>query len=117
MGNGEHDPAFVQTASPAATPSIVPASAQDFRQLDRRVIKLWRLTHAIAAGVLTLIASITVLGLSAAFPQVWPWALMGWIALLAFCGWLAFWYPWRAYQAWGYRIDEKVLEMHHGIWF
>lgn len=117
MSNGDQNPALVQSSFANTNPPIIPATRQDFRQLDRRVIKLWRLTHAIAGTVLALIASITALALSASLPIVWPWVLMGWLVVLALCAWLAFWYPSRAYQAWGYRIDAKVLETHHGIWF
>jgi membrane protein YdbS with pleckstrin-like domain len=81
------------------------------------VIQLWRLTHAITATVLMLIASISMLSVIAAVPPAWPWLLAGWLILLAFCAWLVFWYPARAYRAWSYRIDERVLETHHGIWF
>ena len=90
---------------------------QELRPLDGRVVNLWRTTHAITAAVLMLIASIIALSLGAGIPGSWPWAVAGWLALLAFCAWLVFWYPARAYAAWGYRIDEKVLETHRGIWF
>ena len=26
-------------------------------------------------------------------------------------------YPRRAYHEWGYRIDDRVLELRHGVWF
>ena len=117
MSSGDHNPASVEQALASATPPIIAASLRDFRQLDPRAVKLWQLTHAIFAGVLMLIASITALALSGAVPKSWPWALAGWAALLGFSVWLVFWYPARAYRAWGYRIDEKVLETHRGIWF
>jgi membrane protein YdbS with pleckstrin-like domain len=39
------------------------------------------------------------------------------LLLAAFCGWVIYWHPPRAYQTWGYRIDAKVLETRSGIWF
>jgi hypothetical protein len=36
------------------------------------------------------------------------------VALIAL--WLA-WYPRRAFGAWGYRLDHRVLELRSGVWF
>ncbi|MCI0745996.1 MAG: PH domain-containing protein [Verrucomicrobia subdivision 3 bacterium] len=91
-------------------------SSSEFRQLDPRVIKLWRVRHAITSGVLLGLAMIA--GLSAGLATGnWLWPLLGWHALLVLRLVLFVWYPARAYRAWGYRLDGKVLETRRGIWF
>ncbi len=93
----------------------IPAS-MEFRSLDRRVVSLWRLSNAVGFGLLLLglLLAIVVAGL---VRPVWLWALPGWGMLALFCGWFSYWYPERAYRAWGYRIDAKVLETRRGIVF
>jgi membrane protein YdbS with pleckstrin-like domain len=87
-----------------------------FQQLDMRVIKLWRVRHAIVTAVLIGIATVAVIAVGFATEQ-WLWPIVGWQALLVLRLILFFWYPPRAYRAWGYRIDGKVLETRRGIWF
>jgi uncharacterized protein len=87
-----------------------------FLLLDPRVVKLWRVRHAILTVVLVGIATVAVLSVGLATDR-WLWPVAGWQALLLLRLFLLFWYPPRAYRAWGYRIDGKVLETRHGIWF
>ena len=99
--------------------AIVPtpqSSEPVFQPLDARVVKLWRIRHVIVTAVLMVIATVAVfaVGLST---TVWLWPIAGWQALLLLRLVLLFWYPPRAYRAWGYRIDGKVLETRRGIWF
>src|SRR5687767_8458891 len=98
------------TAPPAQTTDPV------FQPLDVRVIKLWRVRHVIVTAVLIAIATVVVfvVGFST---DLWLWPIVGWQALLVLRLILLFWHPPRAYRAWGYRIDGKVLETRHGIWF
>jgi uncharacterized protein len=89
----------------------------DFAALDERVIWLWRFSTAIGYGILLfilLVATVVVGGL--VLEDLWR-ALAAWagLALLA-AGW-AWWYPGRAYRAWGYRLDGQVLELRSGVWF
>jgi uncharacterized protein len=100
----------------SASPPVQPATP-DLLRLDPSVVKLWRLTHTITAAVFMLMASVSALVAGMVSPADWPWMLAAWVALAALFLWVVFWYPARAYRAWGYRIDEKVLETHHGIWF
>jgi uncharacterized protein len=99
-----------------ATISPPPQLEPEFRALDARVVKLWRVRHAIVSVVLLGLATIAVLSVGLGTGH-WLWPLVGWQALLILRLVLLFWYPPRAYRAWGYRIDGKVLETRRGIWF
>lgn len=101
--------------SPAAPAGPGPAEPV-FQPLDARVVKLWRVRHAITTAVLVGLATGAVIATGLSTEQ-WLWPLIGWQALLALRLVLLFWYPPRAYKAWGYRIDGKVLETRRGIWF
>lgn len=90
---------------------------EEFRSLDRRVIRLWRITRSISFAVLFIVASVVMAGVAAGVPQLWsifPYAIGALLILLVF---LVIWYPPRAYRAWGYRIDSKVIEARHGVVF
>jgi uncharacterized protein len=88
-----------------------------FFQLDPRITKLWRFSDALGYGIAWFIVLVLLLVLS------WvrtSWAipvLFGWSAIvLLTVAWIV-WYPARAYRAWSWRIDDKVLETRSGIWF
>ena len=103
--------------NPAEAPAVVPIISEPaFRNLDPRVIKLWRVRHAIVSVVLIGMATIAVIGIGLATRR-WLWLAVGWHLLLVLRVVLLFWYPARSYKSWGYRIDGKVLETKHGIWF
>ncbi len=94
-----------------------PNQPPTFIPLDQRVMQLWRFSDALGYGIFWLIVLFAVLALS--------WFRTGW-ALSLLCGWSAFvlitiawvmWYPARAYRAWSWRIDGRVLETRSGIWF
>jgi len=91
-----------------------PLSERQFRPLDQRVIKLWRLSGMIGFGLLllTLFGSAMVVGV--AEPGLLGWLLIAWLALAALAVWFCLWYPPRLYSSWGYRIDAKVLETRSG---
>jgi membrane protein YdbS with pleckstrin-like domain len=88
-----------------------------YQTLDARVIKLWRVSQAIRSAV--WLGILLVVGLMLAFGEVWRFPTFGLVFLLALLLRLTLflWYPVRAYRAWGYRLDGKVLETRHGIWF
>jgi membrane protein YdbS with pleckstrin-like domain len=100
------------STQPVSTPSVEP----EFRALDVRVVKLWRVRHGIVTVVLMGIATVTVLT-AGLVTERWLWPIIGWHLLLLLRVLLLIWYPRRAYCAWGYRVDRKVLETRHGIWF
>src|SRR5262249_25404416 len=92
-------------------------SDQDFRRLDPRVVKLWRIINLVGYGVMLpmLLTSLLITAkLIGSF--FWP-SVAGWFALALGCTWLCWFRPPRAYRAWGYRIDEKVLEIRSGLLF
>ena len=95
----------------------VSQSVQEFRQLDPRVVKLWLVTDLIGYGVLlfVLLLSLSIWGVMR--PKFfWP-MLVGWFVVAVVCLLYSFWRPPRAYRAWRYRIDDKVLETKSGIIF
>jgi uncharacterized protein len=102
--------------APETISAVQQTSEPVFLLLDPRVVKLWRVRHAIVTVVLIGLATIAVLGVGFA-TEKWLWPVVGWQALLLLRLVLLFWYPPRAYRAWGYRIDGKVLETRRGIWF
>jgi membrane protein YdbS with pleckstrin-like domain len=91
--------------------------APTFFPLDQRVIQLWRLSVGLLFAVLWLVALVSLL-IQGWFQPDWLWPLLfGWCALVLASAALVMWYPARAYQAWSWRIDNKVLETRSGIWF
>ena len=103
--------------NPAEAPATVPVTTEpEFRSLDPRVIRLWRVRHAITSVVLLGMATIAVISVGVMTDR-WLWPSIGWHLLLVLRVVLLFWYPARSYKAWGYRIDGKVLETKRGIWF
>ena len=102
------------TVPAQAPPPPLPVA---YQPLDPRVIKLWRIHSMIATAVLLFLALVGLLyfGLSETVP--WPWLWAGWFMLLALRAYFLLWHQQRVYRAWGYRLDGKVLESRHGIWF
>jgi membrane protein YdbS with pleckstrin-like domain len=89
----------------------------DFRQLDLRVVRLWRVTYLISFGVLlaVLLPGLIPIGLN--YPWLWWWLVAGWLVLAAICVWFSFWRPPRVFRSWSWRIDAKVLEIRTGLMF
>lgn len=88
-----------------------------YHPLDARVIKLWRIHSAIASAVLLMLGFGAVLYFGLSDIVEWPWLWAGWFALLTLRAYFLIWHQQRVYRAWGYRLDGKVLETRHGIWF
>ena len=87
-----------------------------YQSLDPRVAKLWRIHSLIASAVLLVVGGIAVLFLGFGNFLAWNWLIAGWLGLLLFRVFSMFWQTW-VYRAWGYRLDGKVLETRHGVWF
>lgn len=103
-----------QVAQLAPSPEVAEA---EFRALDPRVINLWRLSNLIGYGVLLLM--LLPLVVTAFFQErIYGYlAAGGWLLTALASIYWSVWRPPRAYRAWGYRIDAKVLETKSGIWF
>lgn len=89
----------------------------DFRKLDPRVIRLWQWTDLIAYLVLLGISTPGLIVLGYRKPELAPFLAAGWILAAALFIWLSIRRPRRAYAAWRYRIDDRVLETRSGIIF
>jgi uncharacterized protein len=98
-------------------PASAPPDPKPFTPLAPEVINLWRLTNAIGSVVILLLLGIPALIISLAVPAARLYVGLAWLAIAALRIWLFLWYPGRAYAAWGYRIDDRVLEIRHGIFF
>jgi uncharacterized protein len=86
-----------------------------FRRLDPRVVRLWRLTYLVGYGVL-LVALLASLIVISRLGTISFWFLMAvWFALALGCVWISWWRPPRAYRSWGYRMNDKVLEIRSGL--
>lgn len=96
--------------------SMIEAGPEGFESLDSRVVRLWRLHQLIFAAVFggVLLVPVFMLGVGSGR---WLWPLLGWLGIIGLLGIRVCWHPRRAYRAWGYRLDEKVLEIRQGIWF
>ena len=105
--------------TPAETTSPDPTAADlAWMPLDPRVVPLWRVSHLIGSAVLFLFALVPGIVIGRYLvPPSWPWIVGFWLLLAALRIYLYLWHPARSYQGWGYRIDDKVLEIRHGIWF
>jgi hypothetical protein len=80
------------------------------------VVKLWRLRQAIFAAVFGGILLFPLFGVGFGAGQ-WLPALLGWLVIVGLLVFRVCWHPRRAYRGWGYRLDERVLEIKEGIWF
>jgi hypothetical protein len=98
----------------ATTPSEIRAS---FQPLDPRAIQLWRVASQIGAAVVMGPSLIAVLVGSYLEPRAAVLLIAGWGFVTSMWLWHSLWYPPRYYQAWGYRIDNRVLETHSGRLF
>jgi|SRR5436190_7796611 len=88
-----------------------------YQRLDPRVVKLWKTHSIIATGVLLLLATIAVVGIGFAGAVRWAWLIAAWLVLAALRAYFFFWHQQRVYRNWGYRLDGRVLETRHGIWW
>jgi uncharacterized protein len=104
----------VQQHQPLETRSR--AEGDGFHALDPRVIGLWRWTNLIGFGVALIAQLIAVLLIPEAARRLWL-TLSLWALFALICGVIGWRRPARAYRAWAYRIDDKVLEIRNGLLF
>ncbi len=115
MFNDIQQDRYLEEPEPFSTQE--PLDEHNFRPLDARVIKLWRVTDLIGYGVLLIALLVSVMVTSFVQAKLWPWLMTGWLALALLCLWYSIWRPPRYYRSWGYRIDARVLETRSGIVF
>jgi uncharacterized protein len=111
--NTSNTPGAPDTPNPLAPEQPI----LSYTPLDPRAIQLWRISDLIGFGFLlipAMIAALVVarLWLGSAVLGFIPWGL-----LLVLAGWWVIWYPPRAHRAWGYRLDDRVLETRSGVWW
>jgi uncharacterized protein len=94
-----------------------PQIFSEFQSLDPRVVKLWLVSDLVGYGILLFILLLSLLAWAFWQPMLVRWLFAGWVIIAALCLWYSFWRPPRAYRAWGYRIDDRVLETRSGILF
>ncbi len=113
------EPAFLgaQTDDSVQEPSTAVPAAIALQALDRRVVALWRVTRFIVLGVLMLALLVGAAVVAWNLPPLRVWLVTAWVIVSAAGAVLAWWFPGRAYRAWGYRIDDQVLETHSGVVF
>ncbi len=117
MNGDSFQPSSAGPASPPEPVATESADLVEFQPLDPRAIKLWRMKQLITSAILLGLALAAVAIVGIAVPESLRWLAVGFVLLLVLRLWLFLWYPGRAYRAWGYRMNGKVLEIRHGIWF
>jgi uncharacterized protein len=107
----------IQDDQPGNWPAAPDLEEQPYTPLDERVIPYWRLSGAVGwifPMLLLLGLAIGVGGAVLGQPRLALALWAGWGVGVIFWTW---WYPPRAYAAWGYRRDGHVLELRSGVWF
>jgi hypothetical protein len=104
-------------ATAESLPGPVPEGPVEpvFTPLDPRVVTLWRAAGAIGYSVLLLgllVASV----ITGVVSGRWGLVLLVWLGFAGTVGFWIWYYPTRRYAAWGYRMDERVLETRSGVW-
>jgi len=88
---------------------------EDFIMLDERVVNLWRINQIIGSvvflGILFMVGSFVSMAVSNSL----IWVAVGWVMIAVYKLLSALIYPPLAYRAYGYRMDDKVLEIRSGV--
>lgn len=90
---------------------------EEFRSLDLRVVRLWRITNLISYGILLLMILAACFPIALKYSEIRPWLMTSWLLLVAIAIWFSFWRPPRVFRSWGWRIDGKVIEIRSGLLF
>lgn len=86
-----------------------------FRRLDRRIVQVWTIGSLLGYGIALLLVLPWAIYWGFRHPMLLGWALLGWCLLVGGAIWLSFWRPPRLYRAWGWRIDDRLLETQSGL--
>jgi len=117
---------FSEGADPGPEPHPLPAPGvpgaseppgAELVSLDPRVVGYWRVSSVISSVVLLGLAFFIGGSIVINAPEALPIAVGIWSLLFLFRLWMLWWHPSRAYRAWGYRVDDRVMEIRQGIWF
>ena len=91
----------------------------EYKKLDERAVKSWRIGRIIALGiVLAVVIPISVLLQLSSWESIWKTIIICAMALIAIytaAGILI--YPGLEYLQWGYIIEEDKVVIRHGIFF
>jgi len=88
-----------------------------FRKLDPQAVKLWKIEGVLGLGWI-LPAGLIGGTLLWTFGEVPLWAILPAWGLILCLQWIfIWWFPPRQYQCWSYRLDERVLELCHGVFW
>jgi len=88
-----------------------------FSPLDPGVVWLWRFSSAIGWAFLLAATLAFAVGIGGFVWHHMAWSLTTWAGLCCFALFWLFYYPRRALAAWGYRLNDNVLEIKSGVWF
>ena len=88
-----------------------------FVKLHPRAVKLWRIEGFLGLG--WILPAAVVGGILLWTLQGVPlWAILPAWGLIASLQWIFIWWlPPRQYDCWSYRLDERVLELRHGVFW
>lgn len=109
----------LSVASPLTVtqPSEAFAVLSEFQPLDVRIVRLWQLSSLVFWG---LLLGLLLTGIFVCWWKGLPglvWAALAWVLIAALAVWYTLQYPARAWRAWLYRLDDRVLETRSGVWF
>jgi hypothetical protein len=106
-----------EESQPLEAPEAAAIEERPLTALDGRVVQYWRLSGLLGWIIPLLLLLGLAIGVGGGvFHQPGPGLILwgAWVIVVIIWSW---WYPSRAYAAWGYRRDGKVLELHSGVWF
>ena len=109
-----NDPAEIQIGSGPPTHA---ENGRKYQKLDPKVVSIWKFENLLSNSMLFVFtaAGSTVLGIFTGFPR-----FLVPVVWLVFGGFLfinSFWWPPRLFKSWSYRLDHKVIELKHGVFW
>lgn len=98
-------------------PALPGCTEPKYQKLDDRVVKVWRIMHAI--GAIFPLAGVTAGGIClwifTGFPEAF--LVLIWLGFVCIFVFTTFWFPDREHEKWSYLLTEKILEMRFGIFW